>query len=412
MRRILIIGAGQSGLQLALTLLRHGGYDVTVMTALPAAEILGGRITSTQCMFYPALDIEREAGLNFWEDAAPAIQGLRVVLAGPEGKMLEFHGLGGGRPSSSVDQRIKMAGWLEWVETLGGRVQVHPVTTGELEALASLYDLTIVAAGKGELVELFDRNPAHSPFTRPQRRLAAIYLHGVKPWPTHPVPQLRLNLIPGAGEIFFMPALTKTGHCEAILVEAIPGGPFDRWTDRGISPTEHLKRFQELTAEWAPWEYELITAAEPTDSRCTLYGGYTPIVRHPVATVGRQYVLGMGDVVVLNDPIAGQGANNACHCAAIYYQAIIEHGDKPFTPEWMHATFARYWNYAQWSTKLTNMLLQPSPPHLLQILKAAAMDQVVADRFVYGGQVPPSLADWFFDADRAAAYLKQRRIMV
>ena len=44
MRKILIVGAGQSGLQLALGL-KAAGYDVTVMTSYTGQEIYDGSVT-------------------------------------------------------------------------------------------------------------------------------------------------------------------------------------------------------------------------------------------------------------------------------------------------------------------------------------------------------------------------------
>ncbi|WP_415840279.1 FAD-binding protein, partial [Nocardiopsis gilva] len=75
MRRILVCGAGQSGLQLALGL-QEAGYDVTVVSARTPDEIRWGYVTSTQCMFDGALAIEREQRLNLWDGAAPRIGGL------------------------------------------------------------------------------------------------------------------------------------------------------------------------------------------------------------------------------------------------------------------------------------------------------------------------------------------------
>jgi 2-polyprenyl-6-methoxyphenol hydroxylase-like FAD-dependent oxidoreductase len=46
MRKVLIVGAGQSGLQLALSLQSHN-YDVTVMSARTPEEIRSGRVMST-----------------------------------------------------------------------------------------------------------------------------------------------------------------------------------------------------------------------------------------------------------------------------------------------------------------------------------------------------------------------------
>ena len=56
MRKVLIVGAGQSGLQLALTLLEHD-FEVTVMSARTPEEIRGGRsaITAIDAGFTRAL---------------------------------------------------------------------------------------------------------------------------------------------------------------------------------------------------------------------------------------------------------------------------------------------------------------------------------------------------------------------
>ncbi len=81
-RKILIVGAGQSGLQLAHGLLQNG-YDVTLMSARTAREIRAGRVMSTQAMFDAALQHERDLGLSFWEDEAPHFDGIGFSLAGP-----------------------------------------------------------------------------------------------------------------------------------------------------------------------------------------------------------------------------------------------------------------------------------------------------------------------------------------
>jgi hypothetical protein len=60
------------------------------------------------------------------------------------------------------------------------------------------------------------------------------------------------------------------------------------------------------------------------------------VVRKPVAALdGGGLALGMADVVVANDPITGQGSNNATHCAKIYQDAIVDHGGKPFDLDFM-----------------------------------------------------------------------------
>lgn len=404
MRKILIVGAGQAGLMLALSL-QQDGYEVTVMSARTPADLRQGRVMSTQYMFWPALALERSRGLHLWEDQAPKAVGQRVTLAAPPGhKALEFLGPWQ-HHGQSIDQRIKMAAWLELFEERGGRVVYHPVLTSELEDLTALYDLTLIAAGRGELGEVFDRDPQRTVFDRPQRMLSCIYLHGVTPLPDYPQPHVRINALPGIGELFVMPALTRTGQCTILLWEAVPGGPLDCWQDRP-SPEEHMARTLELMRELLPWEYERTVKAEPTDQSCTLYGGYPPVVRRPIGRLSADSrVLGMADVVVLNDPIAGQGSNNAAHCAAVYHQRIREHGERPFDEEWMQATFNAYWDYAQHSTRLSNALLGPLPDHVQQILQAAGRHPEIAARFAAGYAEPPTLDDWMMDPGKASAYL-------
>ncbi|MDL4814085.1 styrene monooxygenase/indole monooxygenase family protein [Actinomadura opuntiae] len=404
MRRILIVGAGQAGLQLALSL-QSEGYEVTLMSARTPEEIRYGRIMSTQCIFWPQLQIERDHGLNLWEEQAPRIVAQRVTVADPPGTRA-FQTLGRwDHYAQSVDQRVKMAGWMELFEQRGGNVVYHSVMTSDLEGLCALYDLTIIAAGKGELVELFDRDPDRSPYDRPQRQLSCIYLHGMTPWPDHPEPHVRITATPEIGELFFMPGYTNTGPCDILLWEAVPGGPFDCWQDRP-NPADHLARTLELMRRYAPWEYERTVDAEPTDARCTLYGGYAPVVRHPVGRLSASaLVLGMGDVVVANDPVTGQGANNATRCAEIYFRSILGHGDRPFDAAWMQRTFDAYWEYARYPTAYTNMMLGPLPEHVQKVLALAATNEAVAHRFAHGYANPADFDNWLLDPAKTEAYL-------
>jgi 2-polyprenyl-6-methoxyphenol hydroxylase-like FAD-dependent oxidoreductase len=84
MRKILIVGAGQSGLQLAIGL-QTLGHEISLISNRTPDEIRAGQVMSTQCMFHSALQHERDLGINFWEDEAPCIEGLGVSVAAPDG---------------------------------------------------------------------------------------------------------------------------------------------------------------------------------------------------------------------------------------------------------------------------------------------------------------------------------------
>ena len=68
MRPIAIIGCGSSAMILAHALLNHGGYEVTVFSEKTAAQWSAGPPTGTPFVAGENIDIERELGLEHWED--------------------------------------------------------------------------------------------------------------------------------------------------------------------------------------------------------------------------------------------------------------------------------------------------------------------------------------------------------
>ncbi|MGW1075185.1 styrene monooxygenase/indole monooxygenase family protein [Streptomyces sp. NPDC002537] len=412
MRRILIVGAGQSGLQLALGL-QSLDYDVTLISNRTADEMRSGRIMPPQCLFPTALRHERELGLDFWAGRAPDIEGIGVSVAGPESatgvrtRLLDWVGRLGA-PARSVDQRVKTAGWLDTFAERGGRLVIHAATVSDLDALAARYDLVLAAVGRGELAALFVRDAARSPYSTPQRALAVAAVHGLGPRPEHPgLDAVRCNLVPGVGELFVIPTLTLSGRADVLLWEGMPGGPLDVFEEQA-GPNGHLAMMLELLERFTPWEYARATRVELTDAGATLAGRYAPTVRHPVGRLpSGGLVLGVADTVVADDPVTGQGGSSAAKCAASYLTSIVERGELPFDEAWMRAAFDRHWATARHTTRWTNTMLAPPPGHVLDLMLAATGCQAVADRLARGFDDPADFAGYFYDADRAAAYVSR-----
>src|SRR5215467_3299597 len=167
MSRILIVGAGQAGLQLALGLVMDG-HEVTVVSNRTPDDIRDGRVMSSQCMFDAALQTERDLGLDFWESECPPVDGISLAVPAPDGsgKAIDW----ASRLDSyaqSVDQRVKIPGWLEQLEQHGGKLVNRDAGVEDLELYTQWNDLVVVAAGKGEIVRLFERDAGRSPYNQP-----------------------------------------------------------------------------------------------------------------------------------------------------------------------------------------------------------------------------------------------------
>ena len=200
-RKITILGGGQAGLQLACGLLQKG-YEVKLVQNRTADDFRRGKVMSSQCMFDAALQNERDDGLDFWDDGVPddRLHQLRRAGArriGQQGDRLERHARPAGAERRPAHQ-ISGAGWQEF-ERRGGTLEIKEAGIADLETYAAASDLTIVAAGKGDISSLFERDAEKSPFDKPQRALALTYVHGMTPRPDHSA--VNFNLIPTSASI-------------------------------------------------------------------------------------------------------------------------------------------------------------------------------------------------------------------
>ena len=406
MRKITIVGGGQSGFQLAIGLLQKG-YQVRVVQNRDAQDMATGKVLSSQCMFGDAIEAERALSIDFWTDHCPPVEGISFSVPHPEvpgAKAVDWASRLD-RKAYSVDQRVKIPRWMAEFEKLGGRLVLKEAGIADMELYAREDDLVIVASGKGDVGKMFERDATKSPYDRPQRALALTYVTGMTPRPEYSA--VNFNLIPGVGEYFVFPALTTTGPCDIMVFEGVPGGPMDCWADVK-SPEQHLETSLGILNTFLPWEAERCRNLSLTDDNGILAGRFPPTVRKPIGTLpSGARVLGLGDAVCLNDPITGQGSNNAAKAARVYLKRILDHGDRPFDAVWMQGTFDAYWDYAQWVVTWTNMMLAPPPPFILEIMGTAGIEPRLAHRIANGFDDPRDFFPWFADPQAASAYLAE-----
>jgi 2-polyprenyl-6-methoxyphenol hydroxylase-like FAD-dependent oxidoreductase len=408
MRHIAIVGAGQAGLLLAIGLLRRG-VRVTLISDRTPEQILHGPIPAAAFIFDNALQVERDLEINYWDGTALGCNAIHIDALGPEGGIglsieAPLH-----KPGICIDQRLKAFRWMQEFERRGGHLVVKPATVEGLEGYVREHDLVIVAAGRGEISQLFARNEERSPFSGPARNVSMVAVTGTKDWHNFKTPGVKFTILPGVGEIFSAPLYAKDQVQARFLgFEAIAGGPMDRFR-RGMDPLEQLETSKAVFRELLPWDYESVRDAVLVDDRAYLFAAITPVVRDPVGRLpSGAHVMGIADAVILNDPIAAQGANNAAKMARLVADQIAAHGDRPFDPAWMTAVFEEFWTYGRYVNLLNQLLLLPPQPYFIDLLGAASQIPAVASDFINGFNHPPSVFPWIADPDEAGRYLQSK----
>jgi flavin-dependent dehydrogenase len=117
--------------------------------------------------------------------------------------------------------------------------------------------------------------------------------------------------------------------------------------------------------------------------------------------------MGMGDAVCVNDPITGQGSNNATKAFKVVHDSIVARGDAPFDEAWMGATFEQFWDYAKWVVRWTNSLLTPPPAHVLKLFGAANSSPAIAHILANNFDNPPNYFPWWEDPALCDSFIEK-----
>ncbi|MCP6762157.1 MAG: oxygenase [Fischerella sp. CENA71] len=408
MRRIAIIGAGQAGLHLGISLV-DAGYAVTLFSDRTPEAILNGRPMGTPILFPDALQLEQR--LNFWNEEFPGSDQFCSEVCDTEANLVLTVSSPLEKPWQAVDQRLKFFTWMHEFVKRGGELVIQAMALQDLEACVHNYDLVVVSTGRGSFSTLFERDTQKSKHDKPKRHIATVIatgLHG----DAVDLRTSKMSVIPDVGEIIQIPFYAKDKiPAHAIAIEACFGTVMDQFSQIQNSQ-ELLEKIKKVIQQFKPWDYEVVKDMELADEQAWLNGAITPTVRQPIGRLpSGATVMGIGDAVILHDPITGQGANNATKMAHLVKQRIIEHGNQHFDQSWMQRVFDEFWNYARYTHAFTDCLLTP-PDYLQDIMVAMSENPEVTKDYLNGLNHPPSLSPWFFDAESVKEYLAQKKATV
>jgi 2-polyprenyl-6-methoxyphenol hydroxylase-like FAD-dependent oxidoreductase len=373
---VAIIGSGIIGL-IAAHGLRREGIDVTLYSDRTADQWLNeSRPTGTAARFELALSYERELGLAHWDDVAPRGEGVFLTFCPTKGNQLIRLFGRGARPFFAIDMRLQCHRWMNDLEERGGRVVVENVGPDRLDGIAAQHDLTIVAAGKGDLARLFERDATRSVFEAPQRKLAMVIATGRMSVDGCPFLPVKFEFLGTDGEIFLVPYFHRDhGPAWNIVVEAKPGSRIDRF-DGVKSGEEVLSLTKTIVEELFPWSGSWVRSMQLADPQGWLTGSIAPTVRKPFATLpSGRVVAALGDTAIAWDPVAAQGANSgvkqARHLVTRIRERLAERNAGPFDARWIAETFDDYYEeHARWACAFNNLFLEPITAPAKEILIA------------------------------------------
>lgn len=420
MSKIAIIGSGISGLVAGIGLLEQG-HQATIYSNLSAEDWLTKvPPTGTACRFASSIDLEEELGINFWNDTTP-INGVHLTFCPKPGRQLIDLMGRLDRPALAIDVRLQSHRWTLEFEKRGGSVVVAQVDIPMMETIAAENDLTLVAAGKADIGQLFEVDEARSVYDTPQRKLAMFVVKNVEMdrsrdgiVMTHGI---KFNFFGSEGEQFSVPYWHRDGYqCFNSIFEAKPGRAFDVFDDCK-NGQEVLDKAKALFKQYIPWDYPWLQHAELADERGWLKGAVRPCYKNPVGTLpSGAKVMAVGDTANSMDPIGGQGANNCYRQIRVLLEAVRNNAEGNYSEDWMTSTFDTYYEEIGKATNaFNNILLEPLTPAGIRMLCSqygssgdisdVSVQQKIANDFVDNFDNPNLLTDCFVDDAKAKAYI-------
>lgn len=407
-KRIGIIGSGTAGLHLGLYL-QQNGVDATIFSDKTPEQIASGRLLNTVAHHATTIASETALGVNHWPTDQMGYFGHYYYIGTPQ--PLEFYGELR-NPSRAVDYRIYQPALMRDFESRGGKIVYGEIEHDDVATLGEQFDLLVVSTGKGPLGRMFDPDPTHSPFDRPQRALCCGLFKGIAEPATRAV---TMYFAPGVGEMIEIPTYSFGGMVTALVIENHIGAELEvlsktRYEDDREAFLdllfEKLQKFYPTCAERINRdEFDLANGALDL-----LQGAVTPTVRKTNAFLDNgTLAVALGDVHAVVDPVLGQGANAASYAAIRLGEQIL--ANEVFDARFVEKLDAARSDRVLAATRWTNFMLRhlkEGSPELMQFIGAISQHPSMADEFTTNFDAPDKQWDCFASAERTVSWIGAR----
>ncbi|MDR2790924.1 MAG: hypothetical protein LBB59_08140 [Campylobacteraceae bacterium] len=403
-RKAAVIGAGIAGSSAALGLL-DAGFEVTLYSD-KSRKALRDDVPATGTAIYfgkPSQEADAQIIENLYGEES-FTDGFSVRGYNPDKTpLLSFDVDFRYFRAQAVDPRLRADDRIGRFIERGGTFITEEVNSDKLDIIAGKNDLTLVATGKGGLIDIFEIDKSRTVYSEPQRYLLTVNIAGLpydsKAFDYRSKVGWKHNLFTSneeQGEIFVGGILHKDiGHSWSILGFATPKSDWRRRFEEADDAASALRIFNEIFRDYFPEDAKEIakfTLIE-SDPHSWLKGAVTPHVRKAVGfTKSGKPVAALGDSAIIFDPIAGQGAQNVSIQAAALVKAAKEHKGA-FDAEWITRQFDAHWaNHGYGATEATRLYLGDAKyaDHLKALFPAAAVNERAGSAF-FRFQSEPSL---------------------
>jgi Styrene monooxygenase A putative substrate binding domain len=352
--------------------------DCTIMTDRSAEQVASAKLTNTVVHWPATLGRERVLRVYHWPAEEFGFHEFRNIIRTPQPIEVRSRAV---MPARAIDYRIYLPTLMEDFAERGGRLEVAPVEAKDTRRIAERFDLVVVATPGNGFADLFPRDPALSPYDRPQRHWLVGLFAGFR---LSEMCGAILSVLPGCGEAVAFPLLSRTGMVGALAIGSRHQDEFamlrvlSSRSDRTGFCASLLGKLEQLH----PTIYEKIDT-----TRFALQGpddlaraAVTPVVRHPYAYLGHgKYAIALGDVHVTVDPLLAQGANIGSYSAFALADAIEEANafDLAFCEDVERCRAARVLGASRW----TNAFLQPADDARFELMTAMSQDRRLAQEY-------------------------------